>query len=202
MVCDDFGMPDPSPQRSRLVVAAFVIYLVLLAWLILWKLESPYVGAAALLPRPVKFVPFVAAGDADASAPLEVVANILLFVPFGVYLGLLAPAWRWWKPALVLVGASLLLESLQHLLSIGTFDTSDVISNTAGGLAGLAIVAVARRRAVPWTRICVAFTAIAVIAAAAFVASPLRYSAPRDVIFPSPSAAPYTSPVALALDHG
>ena len=80
-----------------LLVVLFVVYLVLLAWIVLWKLEAPYVGAAALLPRPIKLIPFLPSAEAGGSAPLEVVANILLFVPFGLYLGLLAPSWQWWK---------------------------------------------------------------------------------------------------------
>lgn len=188
-MCDDFGMPVAKQHASRLLIAAFVIYLALLAWIILWKLEFPYVGAAALLSRPIKLVPFLAAGDADASAPLEVVANMLLFVPFGVYLGLLAPHWRWWKAGIVFLVASLLLEVVQHLLSIGTFDTSDVISNGAGGLAGLGLIAFLRGRleARTLSRIALVFTLVAVIAVAAFVASPLRYSQPHDVIVSTPA---------------
>ena len=71
--------------------------------------------------------------------------NILLFIPFGLYLGLLAPSWRWWKATGVFVGASLVLEVIQHLLSTGSFDITDVIVNTAGGLAGLGLLALARR---------------------------------------------------------
>jgi len=185
-------MPDPKQKSSRLLVAAFVIYLVLLAWTILWKLEVPYVGAAALLPRPIKLVPFLPSGDADSSAPGEVVFNILLFVPFGFYLGLLAPWWKWWKSGMVFVGASVVLETMQYLLSIGSTDITDVITNTVGGLAGLGLLTVLRRRlgAITFTRICVVFTALAVIAAAAFVASPIRFMGPHDVVFPSPTASP------------
>ena len=43
-------------------------------------------------------------------------------------------------------GASLVLETAQHVLSTGSFDITDVIVNTAGGLAGLGLLALARRR--------------------------------------------------------
>ena len=118
------------------MIGLFVVYLVLLAWMVLWKFEMPWVGTAALLPRPLKLVPFVPSGDAGASAPQEVIANLLLFVPFGIYLGLLAPSWRWWANAAVFAGASTVLEVTQHLISVGSFDTTDIIVNTAGGLAG------------------------------------------------------------------
>ena len=181
-------MPEQTkPQSRRLVVILFVIYLVLLTWTILWKLELPWVGEAALLPRPWKLVPFVAAGDAGASIPREILANVLLFVPFGVYLGVLAPSWQWWKAGGIFLGASLILEVLQHLLSTGSFDSSDVITNTVGGLAGLGLMllirrALRQRTTVVMTRVLVIATAIFVLAAAIFIVSPLRYSAPRDVL--------------------
>ena len=182
----------PRQQQHALLVALFAIYLVLLTWIVLWKLDVPYIGAAAGLPRPWKLVPFVASGDAGASQPLEVGANIILFVPFGIYLGMLAPAWRWWQLTGVFVGASLLLEIAQHLLSTGSFDTTDVIDNTAGGLVGLGVLALARRglgerAAGILTRICLITGVVAVLAVAAFIASPLHYEAPKDVVFPRPS---------------
>ncbi len=57
--------------------------------------------------------------------------------PFGVYLGFLAPTWPWWKSTGVFIGASFVLEATQHLLSTGSFDTTDVIVDTVGGLAGV-----------------------------------------------------------------
>ena len=182
-----------SPRGRALLVVLFVVYLVLLAWIVLWKLEVPWVGEAALLPRPIKLIPFVPDGDADASAPLEVVFNFLLFIPFGLYLGLLAPSWKWFTVTGVLVGASLVLEVVQHVLSIGSFDTTDVIVNTAGGLAGFGLLTVVRRRlpdrtAVVMTRVLAVATAVGILAVAIFVASPLHYAPQRDVIFPSPTA--------------
>jgi glycopeptide antibiotics resistance protein len=174
------------------LVVLFAVYLVLLAWIVLWKLETPYVGAAALLPRPFKLIPFLPSAEAGGSAPLEVVANILLFVPFGIYLGLLAPSWRAWKAAGVFAGASLALEIAQHVLSTGSFDITDVIVNTAGGLAGLGLLALARR-SIPavtvasMTRVCLIGTVVALLAVGIFIASPLRYAPQHDVIFATPS---------------
>ncbi len=185
---------EPSEPGARaLLVVPFVAYLVLLVWIVLWKLEIPWIGEAALLPRPIKLVPFLPSAEADASAPIEVVINLLLFVPFGLYLGLLAPGWQWWKVAGVLVGASTVLETTQHLLSIGSFDITDVIVNAAGGLAGVGLLALARRRlqtrtAVVMTRVCLIGTVLSVLAVAIFVASPLNYGPQRDVVVSTRSA--------------
>jgi glycopeptide antibiotics resistance protein len=184
---------EPRPGRHVLLIVLFVIYLVLLTWIVLWKLEAPWIGDAALLPRPIKLIPFVASGDAGSSAPVEVVINLVLFVPFGLYLGLLAPSWRWWTAAGVFVAASLILETTQHLLSTGSFDTTDVIVNTAGALMGLGLLIAVRRglreRTVTiMTRVCLIGTVVSLIAIGLFVASPLHYGPQRDVIVASASA--------------
>jgi len=193
-------MPDlkkPSSPGARVLLSVlFVIYLVLLAWIVLWKLEVPWIGEAALLPRPIKLIPFVPNADAGGSAPLEVFFNFLLFIPFGLYLGLLAPTWKWFTVAGMLVGASLVLEIIQHVLSIGSFDSTDVIVNTAGGLAGLGLLALARRRfgartRVIMMRILVIGTGLGLLAVVIFIASPLHYAPQRDVVVvPTPTASP------------
>ena len=157
-----------------------------------WKLEVPYVGAAALLPRPIKLIPFLPSAEAGGSAPLEVVINLVLFIPFGLYLGLLAPSWRAWKAAGVFAGASLALEITQHVLSTGSFDITDVIVNTAGGLAGLGLLVLVRRTfpattLASMTRVCLIGTVVSLLAIGIFIASPLRYAPQHDVIFATPS---------------
>jgi glycopeptide antibiotics resistance protein len=169
----------------------FVVYLVLLAWIILWKLEIPYIGAAASLARPIKLVPYFPSGDFNASDPLEILVNILLFVPFGIYLGMLAPRLRWWPIAGILIASSLALETTQHLLSVGSFDLTDVIDNSVGGLIGFGVLVLARRRLGERagsiiTRICLIGGIVAVLAVVAFIASPLRFVGQQDVVIPRP----------------
>ncbi|GAA1873457.1 glycopeptide resistance protein VanZ1 [Paeniglutamicibacter psychrophenolicus] len=175
----------PSRERGRvLLVGLSAIYLVLLAWLVLWKLEVPYIGAGAL--RQVKLVPFAAGSGFGASPPFEVVANFVLFVPFGLYLGLFAPSLRWWKAAGVAAGASLALEIAQYVMSLGSSGATDLVVNTAGGPAGIGMLALAHRRlrartSLIMTRVCSIGTVFALLLAGIFVASPLRYAPPRDV---------------------
>jgi glycopeptide antibiotics resistance protein len=174
-----------SPVGGRgLVVALFVAYLVLLTWVVLWKLQMPYVGEGAL--RHIKLVPFVPTTEDGASDPLEVIANVMLFVPFGLYLGLLAPWWPWWKLGGVVAGSSLALEVTQWVLSVGSCDITDLVVNTAGGLAGLGLLVLARlrlqdRTGTVMTRVCSIGTAILLLAAGIFIASPVHYAPMRDV---------------------
>lgn len=167
-------MVDRIPRR-RLLVALFAIYLALLVWVILWKIEVPWVGDGSL--RWVVPVPF----SPGVNPPLELLANLLLFLPFGMYLGLLAPRMRWWSALLVLAMSSTALELAQYVLAVGTSDATDVIMNSVGGLAGLWLVALARRRLGERTppvfvRICGVCTCVFVLAVAAFFVSPMHFS--------------------------
>jgi glycopeptide antibiotics resistance protein len=180
----------PLPQSSAnargrsWLVGLFVAYLVLLVWIVLWKLQLPYVGEGEL--RHIKLVPFAPTAEDGASEPLEVMANVVLFVPFGLYLGLLAPSWSWWKLAAVVAGSSLTLEVTQWVLSIGSCDVTDLFVNTAGGLAGLGLLISARRRLQDRTNtlmtvVCSIVTVLSLLAVGIFIASPLHYAPLRDV---------------------
>jgi glycopeptide antibiotics resistance protein len=180
------GAGGPRGRRGHAMPAAlFTVYLVLLAWTVMFKLEAPYLGSGDL--REIKLVPFVASACNGASAPSEVVANVLLFLPFGLYLGLLAPAWPWWRVAATVAGTSIGFEVAQYVLAVGSSDVTDVITNTGGGLAGLALLVIARRRLGArtvgvMTRICSVMTVIGLLLAAVVVASPLGYGPQPDVM--------------------
>jgi glycopeptide antibiotics resistance protein len=165
----------------RSLLPLFAVYLALLVWTVLWKLHVPWVGGDTM----VKLVPFVRTSEAGASAPVEVAVNLVLFVPFGVYLGLLAPA-RPWTAALALAGSSLALEVAQYVLAVGRSDTTDVVANTAGGLVGLGLLALARhglaaRTACVMLRVCAVATVLAVFAGGLYAVSPWRPVHVRDV---------------------
>lgn len=131
------------PSTRALVFALFTSYLALLVWIVLWKLEAPWVGEGPR--RVIKLVPFADTAEFGASAPREVLANVVVFMPFGVCLGLLAPRWRWWRIAAITAATSLAFEALQFVLAVGSTDSTDVITNAAGGVAGFALLALARR---------------------------------------------------------
>lgn len=137
-------MTAPSARtRQRTLILLFTVYLALLVWIVVFKLHVPYLGEAAM--RDIKLVPFVRTATHGASAPREVFANLALFVPFGLYLGLVARSWPWWRAAGAIAGTSLLLEVAQYVLAVGKSDLTDVLVNTAGGMLGIGLLALARR---------------------------------------------------------
>lgn len=65
-----------------------------------------------------------------------IINNILLFIPLGTILSRLKPEW---STARTLVMISVGIEFLQYLSGRGVFETDDIISNSLGGLIGLAV---------------------------------------------------------------
>jgi glycopeptide antibiotics resistance protein len=128
---------EARPVGRPLLVTALVLYLVVLTWLVVWKLAEPWVGTAS--DRHLKLMPFVATATAGASRPIEVLGNVIVFVPFGLLLALLAPT-RFWLSAATIALTSCGFELAQFVLATGITDTTDVITNTAGGVLGLAVV--------------------------------------------------------------
>ncbi|MFP3466778.1 VanZ family protein [Leifsonia sp. SIMBA_070] len=168
----------PVRATSRLLPSVlFAAYLLVLVWGVLWKFGVPDVSGEGV--RAVKLVPFVASEGFGVSNPSEMLANVVLFVPFGVYLAILAPRWRWWRVAAVVASASVALEVTQYVLAVGSSDVTDVILNTTGAVCGMVVLALMRRRmgarAVPvalW--VCGIATAVVLLGAAALLGSPFH----------------------------
>lgn len=162
---------------------SFVAYLVLLVWIVLWKLEPPYLGHPGF--GTLKLVPFVSTDDFGGSGTTEVLINLLLFLPLGVFLGMLARGRG--VPALVALSAcmSLAFESVQFVFAIGVFDVTDLIVNTAGAAIGLGFVRALLRDQASGGRVhrhltawCVIGVSGAWLVSAAFVMLPLHFVQP------------------------
>lgn len=118
-------------KKDGLIRVLFLIYLLFLVWAVLWKFNAPYIGGGAL--RLINLTPF-----SGNSVP-EMRFNILIFVPFGFYISALAPKCAFTKRVLISLLASALLEVFQYIFAIGRSDVTDLILNTVGGAAGIAV---------------------------------------------------------------
>jgi len=67
----------------------------------------------------------------------NVVGNIVIFIPLGVYLSLLKKNKRVTTNLLFIFLVSLFVEVIQGLLGIGAADIDDIILNCLGGLIGI-----------------------------------------------------------------
>lgn len=128
-------------KTYRWTVVLFAFYFIMLTWIILFKFalspaDLPHLRSVNLMPLND---PLRINGQADYG---EVVQNLLAFVPFGIYLGLLFPnrplALRVLPAALI----SLVYECLQFAFALGASDMTDLLSNTLGALIGLGVYAI------------------------------------------------------------
>ena len=68
---------------------------------------------------------------------LNLAGNILFFIPFGLFLPLLAHRCRrMWHVTLLSFDFSLLVELIQLVSKVGSFDVDDLLLNTIGGALG------------------------------------------------------------------
>ena len=122
-------------QRTWAIIL-FVLYLLILTWMILFK-GSIHTLQVLFLPefRGINLIPSLNAR--------ETLLNFFAFVPLGIYMGMLAKDkidQRVFLRSVVLIALiSLLFETAQFILALGTSDITDLISNTLGGMAGLAL---------------------------------------------------------------
>ena len=69
----------------------------------------------------------------------EMILNLIVFFPVGVYVAMLFTQWRFVKKLLFVLLISFIIEALQYLFAIGAFDITDLITNTSGGLIGIIV---------------------------------------------------------------
>lgn len=125
-------------KQKFFVPVLFLIYLALLVWIILFKLQFNINDLDTV--RSINLIPFYYDKEIGTAFHLkEVLENLLIFVPMGIYLQMLLPKCRFHGKLIIIAGTSLLLEGAQYVLAIGRSDITDLITNFMGGLLGLAL---------------------------------------------------------------
>ncbi len=119
----------------------FVGYTALLLWLILFKFSVHIAAVLHYDRRSVNVVPFSKASGSSG----EMFDNVLVFIPFGLLLGVNCKRLDFWRKILVVFVFSITAEALQYIFAIGASDITDVITNTFGGLVGLVAYELGRR---------------------------------------------------------
>jgi len=120
----------PANARDRLTTALFIIYLIVLYWVLLLKLGVRF---SYVKKRSVNLVAF----SEPVILTAENILNVMIFIPLGLYAGILFRRWIFGNKLLFSLLLSLLVEGLQYIFQLGAFDVTDIVTNTLGGLIGL-----------------------------------------------------------------
>lgn len=122
-------------KEQRLTVGLLTVYLLVLTWIILLKLQFSFADLDRVCR--INLIPLAGSRFPDGRINWsEIWCNLLVFLPMGLYVALLQPK----RPVLAALGAafgvSLSYEVLQFILAIGISDVTDLLSNTLGGGLG------------------------------------------------------------------
>jgi Glycopeptide antibiotics resistance protein len=129
-----------SERRNTLTLVLLIIYLLVLTWVILFKLQFsiPYMKEG----RVINIIPLL--GSFDNSGVIrfsEIRVNILVFILLGIYICMLKAPRSFVKKLLAIIGLTFVFEIIQFIFAIGRADITDVLSNTLGGIIGIGIYA-------------------------------------------------------------
>ncbi|HEX7056806.1 MAG TPA: VanZ family protein [Bacilli bacterium] len=124
-------------KQTALTIVLLMIYILLLTNVILFKL--PFYSSASETVRVINLIPFHGSFDDNGVLNLrEIIYNILLFIPLGVYISLLTK-WSFMRKMLPITGLTLAYEILQLIFALGRTDVTDLLGNTLGGIIGIGI---------------------------------------------------------------
>lgn len=117
-------------------LATLILYFILLVWVIIFKMELSLDHIAYV--RRANFQPFNYAGTIPPMAVLlEIISNVLIFIPFGFLLKKSFPRLGFLGSVFICFMLSSGFEVVQYKLAVGRFDVTDIITNTSGGMIGI-----------------------------------------------------------------
>lgn len=135
--------------QTVLLYAVFICYVILLLQILFLSRVSisELFNSQRTFVRSINLIPFHSISEfiSGSSSNLarfafgNVVGNILIFIPIGVYGSLFRNQTKAAINLMFIVIASLLVEIIQGLLGIGTADIDDIILNSLGGWIGIAV---------------------------------------------------------------
>jgi glycopeptide antibiotics resistance protein len=122
----------------------FAIYSLILIWIVLFKMAFSVEEIRLLqTTRSVNLIPFYYDTDAGRIQMREVLLNVIVFIPMGLYLKMFAIS----TGKVILYGfcGSFVFEFCQFLFAIGGSDITDIITNTLGTIVGMCLYALLRK---------------------------------------------------------
>ena len=123
---------DKAKRNNTLTFVLFIVYVMTLIWIILFKLHFSF--AEMDRSRIINLIPFQGSGIGANE-----IYNILFFIPFGIYICMLKNKWSFIMKIIIILCFSLLFEIFQFIFAIGRTDVMDLLCNTLGGITGIGI---------------------------------------------------------------
>ncbi len=133
-----------SKNQDIILILIYIFYFLLMSKILLFKNVPPseIFGSDRDISRTLAIIPFQSimkyynSGNLWASV-LNVIGNVVIFIPFGVYLKLYTKNKSSKKAITTVFWTSLIVEVVQFVLDIGIADIDDIILNAIGGIIGV-----------------------------------------------------------------
>lgn len=127
-------------QTKKVTVVLFGIYLALLIWMIVYKMNIELLYGRYEVGS-INVIPFAGTAVYDGILDFpEILFNVFSFVPFGIYMEMIFRKATWVQNLMVIGLTSLAFELLQYVLLLGIADITDVLANGLGGAIGIIVM--------------------------------------------------------------
>ncbi|HFL3607401.1 TPA: glycopeptide resistance protein VanZ1 [Clostridioides difficile] len=127
-------------RKHNITKGLFIVYIIILTWIILFKLQFDISSIEIMNLRSINLVPFAGSLIINNRVDIsEIILNVAIFVPFGIYVCMLKEEWSFIKKVIPIFITSLAFETLQYIFALGASDITDLIGNTLGGIIGIAV---------------------------------------------------------------
>lgn len=128
-------------KSKKFTLALFIFYCIILIWIIIFKLQFTFEDLPHF--RSFNLIPFSESAVVNDKMNFdEIIQNMLVFIPFGIFVHVLLEKEMLIKQFIPVILTSLLFEGIQYIFAIGASDITDVISNSLGGIIGVVIAVV------------------------------------------------------------
>ena len=125
-------------RQRNLTRILFAIYFLILVWILLFKMSFSL--DELYKDRSINIIPFMGSVVVNGRIYInEIIDNILVFIPLGIYICMLKEDWSILRKISVGFFISLGIEVLQFILAIGATDITDLLGNTLGGILGIGV---------------------------------------------------------------
>lgn len=127
-----------NKKQLNLSRILFLTYSIILVWILLFKMSFSF--DEIYKSRSINLVPFYGSVVVNGKIYInEIINNVLVFLPVGIYACMLNPKWPILKKIGLSFSISLIIEVFQFIFAIGATDITDIIGNTLGGLIGIGV---------------------------------------------------------------
>lgn len=128
---------------SRVLLA---LYLVILIWLVLFKLQYNILSVFNYHHRSLNLNPFAVPLKVNGGINFgEIIDNVIIFIPFGLLLNVNFKKIGFIPKFAIILVFSITCELIQFIFAIGATDITDVITNTLGGFLGLELYSLSNK---------------------------------------------------------